>query len=246
MNIKKPEEVKINDEFAKNLGAKDLNNLKELITKQINDEFKNSLELITKRKILDQIEKYKISELPDNLINEEIKMLTQGMKEDDIKKKKIFLKSEAEKRIKTGLFLSAFGEEKKIKVTEQEINAELAKQMGMMPGQEKIIQEYYQKNPAALNSLRGTIYEEKIINEIKKNGKAIKKEITKEQAEKILKEENENNLKQQSKLSPLQNEEENKEDKKETKISAKKTKEISKKENKSLKKKKLTKKVSKK
>ena len=246
LNIKKPEEVKINDEFAKNLGAKDLNNLKELITKQINDEFKNSLELITKRKILDQIEKYKISELPDNLINEEIKMLTQGMKEDDIKKKKIFLKSEAEKRIKTGLFLSAFGEEKKIKVTEQEINAELAKQMGMMPGQEKIIQEYYQKNPAALNSLRGTIYEEKIINEIKKNGKAIKKEITKEQAEKILKEENENNLKQQSKLSPLQNEEENKEDKKETKISAKKTKEISKKGNPSLKKKKLTKKVSKK
>ena len=246
LNIKKPEEVKINDEFAKNLGAKDLNNLKELITKQINDEFKNSLELITKRKILDQIEKYKISELPDNLINEEIKMLTQGMKEDDIKKKKIFLKSEAEKRIKTGLFLSAFGEEKKIKVTEQEINAELAKQMGMMPGQEKIIQEYYQKNPAALNSLRGTIYEEKIINEIKKNGNAIKKEITKEQAEKILKEENENNLKQQSKLSPLQNEEENKEDKKETKISAKKTKEISKKGNPSLKKKKLTKKVSKK
>ena len=110
MNIKKPEEVKINDEFAKNLGAKDLNNLKELITKQINDEFKNSLELITKRKILDQIEKYKISELPDNLINEEIKMLTQGMKEDDVKKKKIFLKSEAEKRIKTGLFLSAFCE----------------------------------------------------------------------------------------------------------------------------------------
>ena len=61
LNIKKPEAVKIDDEFAKNLGAKDLNNLKELITRQINDEFKNSLELITKRKILEQIEKYKIS-----------------------------------------------------------------------------------------------------------------------------------------------------------------------------------------
>ena len=120
------------------------------------------------------------------------------MSEEDAKKNKPSLKSEAEKRIKTGLFLSAFGDEKKIQVNDQEINNELRKQMGMMPGQEKIIQEYYQKNPAALNSLRGSIYEEKIIDEIKKECKSNKKEITKEQAEKILKEENEKNLKAQS------------------------------------------------
>ena len=38
ITIKNPEEVKINDEFAKNLGAKDLDDLKKLISKQINDE----------------------------------------------------------------------------------------------------------------------------------------------------------------------------------------------------------------
>ena len=43
LTIKQPEEVKINDDFAKNLGAKDLTNLKELISKQINDEFKKML-----------------------------------------------------------------------------------------------------------------------------------------------------------------------------------------------------------
>ena len=42
INVKINQEVKVNDEFAKNLGAKDLNGLKELISKQINDEFKNS------------------------------------------------------------------------------------------------------------------------------------------------------------------------------------------------------------
>ena len=35
------QEIEIDDEFAKNLGAKDLNGLKELISKQINDEYKN-------------------------------------------------------------------------------------------------------------------------------------------------------------------------------------------------------------
>ena len=48
--------------------------------------------------------------------------------------------------------------------------------------------EFYQKNPSALASLRGTVYEEKIIDLIKIKAKPNKKEITKEEAEKILKE----------------------------------------------------------
>ncbi len=55
--VKKAKEVIINDEFAKNLGAKDLNDLKSLLEKQINEEYKNSLNLITKKNVLEQIEK---------------------------------------------------------------------------------------------------------------------------------------------------------------------------------------------
>ena len=58
--VKKSKKVKVDDEFAKNLGAKDLKDLKSLLEKQINDEYKNSLNLLSKKKILDQIEKYKI------------------------------------------------------------------------------------------------------------------------------------------------------------------------------------------
>ena len=36
-----------------------------------------------------------------------------------------------------------------------------------MPGQEKMVLEYYQKNPSASQSLKGSIYEEKIIELIK-------------------------------------------------------------------------------
>ena len=57
-----------------------------------------------------------------------------------------------------------------------------------MPGQEKMVMDFYQKNPSALASLRGTVYEEKILNSIKEKGKANKKEISKDEAEKILKE----------------------------------------------------------
>ena len=186
--VRKSEDVTINDEFAKNLGAKDLADLKTLITKQINDEYKNSLGRIAKNQILKEIESFKVDEIPENLIEEEVKVLSQGMNEEDAKKNKKNFESVAKKRIKVGLILNEFGEQNKISVTEQEVQAEVQKQLRMMPGQEKMVMEFYQKNPSALASLKGTVYEEKIIEEIKKKAKPNKKEISKDEAEKILKE----------------------------------------------------------
>jgi trigger factor len=188
LNIKNPEEVKIDDNFAKNLGAKDLNDLKALISKQINDEFKNSLDQLSKNQILKDIEKIKVDEIPENLIDEEVKILSQGMDEAEAKKNIAKFTETAKTRIKTGLILNEFGEQNKIQVSEQEIQAEVQKQLRMMPGQEKMVMDFYQKNPSAVASLRGTVYEEKIINLIKEKAKPNKKEITKEEAEKILKE----------------------------------------------------------
>ena len=185
--IKNPEETKINDNFAKNLGAKDLKDLKLLISKQINDEYKNSLDRLSKNQILKEIEKFKVSEIPENLIDEEVKVLSQGMSEEDAKKSRKNFEEIAKKRIKVGLVLNECGEQNQIKVTEQELQAEVQKQIRMMPGQEQMVMDFYKKNPSALSSLRGTVYEEKILNLVKEKAKANKKEISKDEAEKILK-----------------------------------------------------------
>ena len=169
------------------------------------------------------------------MIEEEIKILSQGMSDEDAKKSRKNFEEIAKKRIKVGLILNEFGEQNKIKVTEQELQAEVQKQIRMMPGQEKMVMEFYQKNKSALTSLRGTVYEEKIISLIKEKAKPNKKEISKEEAEKILK---------QSQNQELDNLKKDKEEKKATKKSeakkpssvkqksktqAKKTKKVSKK-----------------
>ncbi len=235
--VKNPEKVSINDDFAKSLGAKDLNDLKVLLEKQINDEYKNSLNMLSKKQILDQIEKFKVSEIPQNLVEQEVKVITDGLKEEDKKKKSKDFEKKAIQRIKVGLVLNEFGEANKIKIEENEIQAEIQKQLRMMPGQEKFLMEYYQKNPSAVASLRGNIYEEKIIEAIKSKANISKKSISKEEAEKILKAENEKNMM----VNDLDTKHENKDDgdssnKKQIK---KKTKTVSKKSTK-------TKKVSKK
>ncbi|WP_440916520.1 trigger factor [Candidatus Pelagibacter sp.] len=211
--LKNPIPVKIDDEFAKNFGAKDLKDLKSLISKQINDEYKNSLERFSKNQILKEIEKFNIKDIPENLIDEEVKILSQGMSEEDAKKSRKNFEEIAKKRIKVGLVLNEFGEQNQIKVTEQELQAEVQKQIRMMPGQEKMVMDFYQKNPSALSSLRGTVYEEKILKLIKEKAKPNKKEVSKEEAEKILK---------QSQMQEYSHSNEGKE-KTEKKVEAKKT-----------------------
>ncbi len=236
--IKKSEEVKINDDFAKNLGAKDLNDLKELISKQINDEFKNSLNRLSKNQILKELESFKVDEIPQNLIDDEVKILSQGMNDEDAKKSRKNFEEIAKKRIKTGLILNEFGEQNQIKVNDQEIQTEIQKQLRMMPGQEKMVMDFYQKNPSAVASLRGTVYEEKIINLIMEKAKANKKEITKDEAEKILKQSQKQQLdkelqdqrKSKKKVETKKsNENKTKPKPLKTKSSAKKTKKVSKK-----------------
>ena len=231
LSVKTSEEVKIDDQFAKNLGAKDLKDLKTLISKQINDEYKNSLDRLSKNQILKELEKFKVDEIPQNLVDEEVKVLSQGMTDEDKKKSKDNFEEIAKKRIKVGLILNEFGEQNQIKVSEQELQAEVQKQIRMMPGQEKMVMDFYQKNQSALASLRGTVYEEKILNLVKQKAKSNKKEVSKEEAEKILKQSQnqDEGTKQASKKKVETKKKEVKKTTPKTKSPAKKTKKVSKK-----------------
>jgi len=190
-NIKKSEPVKIDDEFAKNLGAKNLADLKELVTKQIQNQYKMSLDGISKENVLDQIEKIHNIEIPENLIEQELSLITQTLKKEDVEKNKKNNEKIAKKRIKLGLILNEIGEKNNLKVEEEELKNEIQKQVQSMPNQQKQVLEYYKKNPSAASSLRGSIYEEKILNLIKKKSKQTKKIISIDEAEKFLKLEHE-------------------------------------------------------
>ncbi len=229
INIKNPEDVKIDDNFAKNLGAKDLEDLKKLISKQINDEYKNSLDRLTKKQIIKEIEKFKVDEIPENLIEDEVKILSQGMNEEDAKKNRKNFEEVAKKRIKVGLVLNEFGEKNQIKVTEQELQAEVQKQIRMMPGQEKMVMDFYQKNPSAISSLRGTVYEDKILNLVKEKAQPNKKEISKDEAEKILKDSQKQELDEYRVTKKAEKKPEKKVETKKSSIKKTKTKKVSKK-----------------
>ena len=186
LNIKKSEKVKIDDNFAKNLGAENIEDLKKKITEQMKNEYNNTLNNLTKKEIINQIENFKSFEIPESLLEQEISIITQGQKKEELDKNKIENETIAKNRIKVGLVLNEYGEKNNLKVSEDELNQEITKQIRMMPDQSKQIMEYYKKNPTAASSLKGGIYEDKIISLIKKEAKSVKKILTSKEAEKLI------------------------------------------------------------
>ena len=189
INIKSPKKNNLDDEFAKKIGAKDLTDLKEKVKNQITNQYNIALKSIIKNEILDQLEKTHKFDVPQNLIENEIKSIPNNPNTNNENKSS----KAAEKRIRKGLILNEYGERNNIKITEDEIKNEIQKQVKSMPGQEKFVFEYYQKNPSATQHLQSTLYEEKIINFIKSKIKLQKKELTINEAEKMITSLNENN-----------------------------------------------------
>ena len=231
VNVQIANETKIDDTFAKNMGAKDLKDLKSLIEKQISDQYKQSLDSITKKEILDQIEKLHKTELPKNLVEQEVHMMTHKLKKEEVEKHKSKNLKIAESRIKLGLILNEYGEKNNLKVSDDDVKAEIQKQIKGMPGQEKMVLDYYQKNPSAAQSLKGALYEDKILSLFKSKIKLTKKDISIKDAEKIIYNFNKSS---QDLANPNHSQEDNTEAKK-TKIS--KTPSIAKKETKKVSKK---------
>ena len=198
VNLKEPKKTELNEDFAKKMGAKNIKDLENLVKKQIEFQYKQALEAITKKQILDQLEKSHTVDLPKNLIENEINGMTQNLKPEEKEKFKLENENRAKSRIKLGLLLNEYGEKNNLNVSEIEIQNEINKQLKTMPGQEKLVLDYYKKNPMATQSIKGSLYEEKILNLIKSKMQIIKKKISVEEADKLILDKNQNFSKTQN------------------------------------------------
>ena len=219
IEVKKGEDQKIDDTFAKNMGAKDLKDLEEMISKQISREFQNVSDQLLKKEILDELDKKYNFELPKSLLEDEIKNVEHTLvheKMDELRAKGEKFKHEhdhdnikldnkdkkdaldiAKRRVKLALLLNKTGEENQIKVTQEELKFELEKQLRNYPGQEKNIRDFYQKNPNELIKLRGPVFEDKVIDLIKSKAKISTKTLSKDELVKLFNKEQDSSNEQQ-------------------------------------------------
>ena len=195
-NIKKistPQESKVNDEFAKSVGAKDLKDLKTKVEAQMLKEYSDLSKSLDKKNLFEKLQESHKFELPENLVETEF----NGLKEKhlqseqvvsdthkkEIKDKKLSsenekrFKEDANSRIQLGLILQEIGKTNAIQVTGDEMNKALYEYASNFRGQEQKVIDYYKNNQEAAMQFQAPLYENKIVDFILSKVKLKTKEL---------------------------------------------------------------------
>ena len=76
------------------------------------------------------------------------------------------------------LLIQFIAREEKISISENELKDGMVNYASQYPGQEKQIIEYFKKNPSSIESIRGPLLENKVIETIVAKSKVNKKKLT--------------------------------------------------------------------
>lgn len=184
----------IDDEMAKKIGLENLDRLKEAVSKQISSEYDQASQMRLKRDLLDVLAGKVDFEVPPGLLKTEFDQIWQHIEnerkagrldEEDAQKDEETLKSDyhkiAERRVRLGLLLAEIGVKNGISVTQDELLQAMRAEAMRYPGREKEVIEFFRNNPQAVESLRGPLFENKVVNYIIELAKVEDKEVTPEE-----------------------------------------------------------------
>lgn len=175
--VKKPDELKIDDELAKTLGLDSLGTLKERVKDQLKRDYAQASRLHLKRRILDALDAQHSFSLPPTMVEGEFngiwrqveaELKREGKAPEDEGKSEEDLKKEyheiAERRVRLGLVLARIGEQNGLTVSNEEVQRAIAMRARQFPGQEQQVFEFYARNAQAQAEIRAPIFEDKVVD----------------------------------------------------------------------------------
>jgi trigger factor len=167
----------LDDALAVAVGLEDFAKLREAVVAQIQREYDQLARLRTKRELLDLLAAEATFPSPQNLLEQEFAAIWQRVEADrragriddeDAGKDEATLKAEyraiADRRVRLGLLLAEIGRLNNIAVSQAEITQALRAEVSRYPGQEQQVLAFFQKTPAAVEQLRGPIFEDKVVD----------------------------------------------------------------------------------
>ena len=166
--------IAIDDQLAKEVGEKSLQNLKEKIQDKMNNEFKTLSFLKMRRQATELLLKKLNFELPSRMVDDEINFLKSNSKD----KKEKEIEDLAKRRVKLGVIISSISEKNKIIVEDSDLTKSVVEEAKKYPGQEQQVVKFYKENPSMMNNLRGVALEEKVMNFVVNSCKKIEKKCT--------------------------------------------------------------------
>lgn len=203
LEISEAAELPIDAELAKKVGMETLEELRKTVRERIEQDYAQISRAMIKRKLLDKLAAVATFEVPTGLVDaefEEIWKQVDPARKDAAKpaaaegevgepakaepetEEQAKLRAEyrgiADRRVRLGLLLAEVGRGAKIEVSPEEINRSVMREAMRFPGQERMVFDFYQKNPEMRDRLRAPIYEDKTIDYILELAKVAERSVT--------------------------------------------------------------------
>ena len=194
--VKQPKPSVIDDEIAKQFGSEDLKSLKEQLKERLGAEYVAAARQLTKRELMDSLDKMVKFELPESLVDAESSQIAHQLWHDenpDVEghdHPEIETNDEAkklgERRVRLGLLLAELGRKNEITISDQEMQQSVFEEARKYPGQEKEFFEFVQKNEEIQQQLRAPLFEDKVVNFVFELSTITEKKVSKDELQKAI------------------------------------------------------------
>jgi trigger factor len=169
--------MEMDDSFAQSMGLEGIDQLRELMKGQVEQELGGLTRTHMKRRLLDQLAESHDFEVPESMVEAEFSQIWQQLEaeaaqDEDPEAARVEMESEreeyraiAERRVRLGLLLSEIGTRNNIMINDNEMN-QLIMQASQQyrPEDRQRFVEYVKSEPMAAAQLRAPLFEDKVVD----------------------------------------------------------------------------------
>jgi trigger factor len=195
-DVRVPGEAKADDAFAKSLGLEGIDQLRELMKGQLEQEFNQLTRTHMKRRLLDQLAASHDFDVPPGMVEAEFNQIWAQLEHEagheadpeaaraDMEKDRDDYRAIAVRRVRLGLLLSEIGQANNVQISAQEMNR-LITQASMQygPGERERFIQYVQQDPMAAAQIRAPLYEDKVVDFLFSKAEITDRAVTREELE---------------------------------------------------------------
>ncbi|MGE4409069.1 MAG: trigger factor, partial [Sphingobium sp.] len=193
LNKEKP---KADDDFAKAMGLEGIEQLRDLMKGQIEQELNGLTRTHMKRKLLDQLAAAHDFDVPPSMVDAEFQQIWAQLEHEanheedpaaamaELEAEKDDYRGIAVRRVRLGLLLSEIGQANGVEVSSQEMQRLVmqAAQQYRPEDRQRFVQ-YIQNEPMAAAQLRAPLYEDKVVDFLFEKAEITDRAVTREELE---------------------------------------------------------------
>ena len=175
--VQVPRETGLDDSFAQSMGLEGIDQLRELMKGQVEQQLGGLTRTHMKRKLLDALAETHDFEVPPSMVEAEFAQIWQQLEQEadqeadpaaaraEMESERAEYRAIAERRVRLGLLLSEIGQRHSIQINENEMN-QLVMQAAQQyrPEDRQKFVDYVRNEPMAAAQLRAPLFEDKVVD----------------------------------------------------------------------------------